>query len=61
MTFRIKDHEDFTNPINADTEEEAAKKAIKIMHFGYETRNRVKKVGALTVLTELGFALVMVL
>ena len=56
MIFTVADH-DFVNPFPASTEEEAAEKAIKIMGFGHETRDRVERNGALIVLSELGFKL----
>lgn len=57
MTFKVADN-DFVDPFTASSEEEGAAKAIKIMGHGFETKARVKKIGALTVLAELGLRLV---
>ena len=58
MRFKVADH-DFVDPFTASDEEEGAAKAIKIMGHGFETKQRVKRVGALTVLAELGLRLVL--
>lgn len=57
MRFKVADH-DFVDPFTASNEEEAAAKAIKIMGHRFVTKDRVKKIGALTVLAELGLRLV---
>ena len=56
MIFTVRDHE-FVDPITADTKEEVAKIAVKVLGFDYKIKSWVINIGALKVLEDLGYHL----
>jgi len=56
MTYRVKGYE-FIDPFDADTEKEAAQKALKTLGFSFGAREQIKKDGPIATLRNLGYEL----